>query len=64
MKIIGYVFVALVLSCTGVGTVMAQSRPTIAELEKERLRKAREEPAPKISVDDIAAAMPIRRRGG
>ena len=61
MKIIGYVFVALVLSCTGVNAVMAQSRPTIAEMEKERLRKAEEEPAPKISVDDIAAATAARK---
>ena len=61
MKIIGYVFVSLVLSCTGVGAVMAQSRPTIAEMEKERLRKAEEESAPKITVRDIAAATAARK---
>ena len=61
MKIIGYVLVSLVLSCTGVNAAMAQSRPTIAEMEKERLRKAKEEPTLEISVDDIAAATAARK---
>jgi hypothetical protein len=61
MKFIIYLAVALAISCASFGAAVAQLSPSVVATEKERLRKANEEAAPKITAGEVAAASAARK---
>ena len=61
MKPVASLLIAVLVAISGMSGVVAQSSPSIAEMEKERLRKAKEDTGPKITVEDVAAASAARK---
>lgn len=61
MKSFASLILVALIALSGTSGVVAQLSPSIADLEKERLRKAKEEDPLKITVGDVASASAARK---